>query len=161
MLDLLTWLESSALADTLRGAGVWTYALLNLGHIIGISLLFGAVLILDLRLMGVWRGLPLALIARCTVPVAATGVVLAIGTGIMMISFNASEYYGNPFFYIKLPAIVLALINAVAVTRSRAWHDATVGQALVTTTPALMLAGALSLVLWATALAMGRMMGYW
>ncbi len=161
MLDLLTWLESSALADTLRGAGVWTYALLNLGHILGISLLFGAVFILDLRLMGIWRTLPLAVIARCTVPVAATGTILAIGSGIMMISFNASEYYGNPFFYIKLPVIVLGLLNALAITRSRAWHDALARQSLVATTPVLVLGGMLSLLFWGSAVAMGRIMGYW
>jgi hypothetical protein len=54
MLELLSWLEGSALGETLRASGVWTYGVLNLGHITGIATLFGAVLLLDLRLVGLW-----------------------------------------------------------------------------------------------------------
>ena len=51
----MTWLEMSALGVAMRETGVWTYALVNLGHIFGISLLFGAIVVLDLRLLGFWR----------------------------------------------------------------------------------------------------------
>ena len=65
---LLSWLEGSALGVTLRALGVWTYAVLNLSHILGVSTLFGSMLLLDLRLLGAWRGVSIAALERPTVP---------------------------------------------------------------------------------------------
>ena len=87
MYELMAWLEGSALADFLRGLGIWTYGLLNLGHILGIGSLFGAILLLDLKLMGLWRSIPAASLIRPTVPLAAIGFALAATSGIMMLSF--------------------------------------------------------------------------
>ena len=69
MHDLLAWLESSMLGHAMRNSGVWTYGVVNLGHILGVSTLFGAVLVLDLRMLGLWRTVPLPSIAGPTVPV--------------------------------------------------------------------------------------------
>ena len=44
----------------MRDSGVWTYGVVNLAHILGIAMLFGAIVVLDLRLLGVWRAVPLA-----------------------------------------------------------------------------------------------------
>jgi len=55
----------------MRNAGVWAYGIVNLTHILGVSSLFGAVLVLDLRLLGFWRSIPLASIARPTVPISS------------------------------------------------------------------------------------------
>src|SRR5690625_2955714 len=97
MFELLSALEGSALGAVLRGWGVWTYGFLNLGHALGFSLLLGTVVLLDLRLLGLWRSMPITTIARPTVPLAAVGFVIAVISGVCMISFNATEYYDNPF----------------------------------------------------------------
>lgn len=161
MLDLLSWLEGSAMAEALRGAGVWTYGLINLGHVLGLSTLFGSVLILDLRLLGLWGGAPLAAITRPTVPLAAAGFVVAITSGVAMISFNATEYYGNPFLYIKLPVVGLGFLNALAVSMLPAWRN--IGRRELTAGERRQLAagGAISLASWVTVVAAGRMIGYW
>lgn len=161
MFELLEWLEGTALAVALRDSGVWTYALVNLGHIAGLSTLFGSVLILDLRLLGVWRATPLSLIARATVPLAAIGVVVAVTSGVLMISFNATEYYGNPFLYIKLPAIALALLNVLVIALLPAWRAKAQRALTGGEQRQLAAAGAVSLLCWTTALACGRMIGYW
>ena len=70
MNDLLASLEASTLGDAMRGAGVWAYALVNLAHIVGVATLFGSVLLLDLRLLGVWSSVPLRSISTPAVPVA-------------------------------------------------------------------------------------------
>lgn len=162
MLELLTWLEGSALAGFLRGLGIWTYGLLNLAHIIGIGSLFGAVLLLDLKLLGLWPSIPAATLVRPTVPVAAFGFVLAVMSGIMMLSFNATEYHGNPFFYIKLPVIVLGLVNVAVINRLAAWKRAAAG---LPSEPGdktiLAFFGGLSLLIWLTVISCGRMIGYW
>ena len=162
MLELMAWLESSALAEFLRGLGIWTYGLLNLAHIIGISSLFGAVLVLDLRLLGLWRSIPAASLIRPTVPLAACGFVLAVASGIMMLSFNATEYHGNPFLYVKLPVIVAGLVNIAVINRLAAWRRAAAG---LPSEPGdqrmLAVFGGLSLLIWLTVISCGRMIGYW
>ena len=159
---LMTWLEGSALAELLRGSGIWTYGLLNLAHILGISTLFGSVLLLDLRLMGLWRSVAVASIIRPTVPLAAIGFVLAVISGVMMLSFNTTEYHGNPFLYIKLPVIVLGLINIAIVQRLAAWRRAVAGDmAAPGDRSMLAIAGCVSLLIWLTVVGCGRMIGYW
>jgi hypothetical protein len=162
MYDWMAWLEGSALAAWLRGLGIWTYGLLNLGHILGIATLFGSVLVMYMRLLGAWRRVPPVHLIRPTVPLAAAGFVLAAVTGISMLSFNATDYHGNPFLYVKLPVIVAALINVAIVQRLAAWRRAAAG-APAARNDRLVLAvvGAVSLVLWTTVIACGRMIGYW
>lgn len=161
MLELLLWLEGSAFGQTLRASGVWTYGFINLGHIAGVSTLFGSVLLLDLRLLGCWRGIDLATLSRPTVPLAVAGFVLAAATGICMLTFNASEYYGNPFLLIKFPAIALGIVNVLVVSRMRAWRARSERRLDARERRQLAVAGGLSLAFWATALGAGRMIGYW
>jgi len=161
MLELLSWLEGSALGQGLRASGVWTYGFLNLGHIAGIATLFGSVLLLDLRLLGCWRGVDLGTISRPTVPLAAAGFSLAVVSGFCMLSFNASEYHGNPFLLIKFPAIGLGLVNVLIVSRMRAWREKGERRLTQREQGGLAIAGGLSLVCWTTALGAGRMIGYW
>ena len=59
----MVWLQASALGHFMRESGPWTYAIVNLAHILGIASLFGAIVILDLRLIGVWRRIPLSALA--------------------------------------------------------------------------------------------------
>lgn len=161
MLELLSWLEASALGQTIRGSGVWTYGILNLVHIAGISTLFGSVLLLDLRLLGLWSGIPLGTIAHPTVPVAVIGFSLAVVSGICMLSVNATEYYQNPFLLIKFPAIALGVINVIVVSRMRAWREKNTRKSTSADRARLATAGGCSLACWSVALAAGRMIGYW
>ena len=157
---MLAWLESSMLGHAMRSSGVWTYGVVNLVHILGVSTLFGAVLVLDLRLLGLWRTVPLPSIAGPTVPVATTGFVMAALTGPAMLATNATEYVDNPFLLIKFPAIALALLNVAVVSSRPAWKA--MGRE---PTPAdrrmLAIGGAVSLAAWLTAIGAGRMIGYW
>ncbi len=158
----MAWLEASALAGFLRGLGIWTYGLLNLAHILGISTLFGSVLLLDLRLLGFWQRIPVQAMIRPTVPLAAIGFGVAVASGIMMLSFNTTEYHGNPFLYIKLPVIVLGIINVIVIPRLSVWRRAVAGESMDAGDPLkLRLAGGFSLAIWLTVVACGRMIGYW
>ena len=161
MEPVLAWLEGSPLGYAIRDSGVWTYAILNLTHILGISSLFGAVLTLDLRLIGLWRHVPIAAIARPVVPIATIAFGVAIASGICMLSTNGTEYIGNPFLPIKFTAIAAGLVNVAVVNRIPGWR-------LRNSTPItprderrLAIVGALSLLCWLTAVGAGRMIGYW
>ena len=75
----MAWLQGSALGHAMRESGVWTYGIVNLAHILGVASLFGAVLFLDLRLLGVWRGVNLAAISAPTVQIASIGFAVVAG----------------------------------------------------------------------------------
>jgi len=160
--EFLTWLEGSPLGATMRSLGVWSYGLFNLAHILGVATLFGAILIVDLRLLGAWRRVALGALATPALPLAVAGFALAVSSGICMISTNAIDYIGNPFLLIKFPAIALGVVNAVALGSLPAWK-----RACATPDPdggiatSLAIAGGASLVFWLTAIASGRMIGYW
>jgi hypothetical protein len=158
---LLVWLESSALGQVMRTSGVWSYGVVNLVHIFGIATLFGSVLVLDLRLLGVWRRVPLAALATPTVTLAAGGFVAAVGSGLALITTNATEYVGNPFLLIKFAAIGLGVLNVIATQFSPAWRRRAAEPPVVRGAAALKIIGGTSLACWLTAVAAGRMIGYW
>ncbi len=160
--DFLQWLEGSPLGHAMRSSGVWTYAIVNLFHIVGIALLFGAIVLLDLRLLGVWRSVPLASLSRPAVTVAGAGVTLAVLTGIPMFATKATDYADNTFLFLKFALVGLALLNVLALHRSPAWRAQAAGQALSAAQERrLALAAGCSLVLWFCAITCGRLAGYW
>jgi len=158
---LLVWLEGSALGQTMRASGVWAYGVVNLVHILGIAMLFGSVLALDLRLIGLWRRVPLAALERPTLTLAACGFVIAVTSGVALLSTNGSEYVGNPFLALKLSAIALGLANIAAAQFLPAWRARAVEPHAPRQRFALRVVGATSLVCWLGAVAAGRMIGYW
>jgi hypothetical protein len=157
----MAWLQGSTLGHFMRESGPWTYAVVNLAHILGIASLFGAILIIDLRLLGVWRRVPLASIAAVAAPVAACGFVLAASTGIGLLATKATEYLGNPFIYIKFPAIAAGFLNAVVLRRSSAWGALHRGQLSPRQNRQLAWMGGISLASWLTAITAGRLIAYW
>ena len=145
----------------MRTSGVWTYGVVNLIHILGVASLFGSVLILDLRLLGLWKKVPIAAISEAAVPIAKTGFAVAALAGICMISTNATDYAGNPFLLIKFPAIAAALLNAVILTRQTAWKQRRTREFSPREQRKLAWMGGISLASWLTAISAGRMIGYW
>ena len=75
--QFFVWLRASPIGEAMRGSGVWAYGVVNLIHIIGVASLFGAVLILDLRLLGAWKKVSVAAISAVAVPIAKTGFCIA------------------------------------------------------------------------------------
>ena len=154
-------MQASALGHFMRDSGPWTYAIVNLAHVLGISTLFGSILVLDLRLVGVGRRVPLAAVSSAVVPVAATGFVIAATTGVGLLATKATEYVGNPFLLVKFPAIALGLINAVAVRFTGAWRAHHVRDLTAGEERRLAVLGGVSLLCWLTAITAGRMIAYW
>jgi hypothetical protein len=159
--DLLAWLEGSALGHAMRGAGVWTYGLVNLIHILGVSSLFGSLLLLDLRLLGLWRRVPLASIATAAVPVSRAGFALAAASGVCLIVTNATEYAGNPFLLLKFPAIAVGLLNVLVLETLPEWRARSTRSPVPSESRRLAILGGISLLCWSIAIASGRMIGYW
>ena len=150
---LLAALEGTALAGWLREAR-WGYALVNALHILGIGLLVGAILPLNLRLLGLWRGVPLAALVRVLVPAAATGLGLAVATGLMLFSVRAGEYAGIGFLQAKLVLAAAGAASAIWLHRAHGFllEDAGPGR--------LRAHAAASIVCWLGALLCGRLIAF-
>jgi uncharacterized membrane protein len=142
----------------MRGAGVWSYAVTNLLHIAAVATLFGSVLLLDLRLLGAWRAIPLAHVEKPALRLAVAGFIVAATSGATLLSTNATEYIGNPFLLLKFVLLALALANVALAQSLPGWRRRHEPHA-ARRTPALV--GALSLLTWSGVLAAGRMIGYW
>lgn len=158
---VLAAVEAWPVAAGLRRS-TWAYPLVNAAHIVGLALLFGAILPLDLRLLGFWRSIPVAGLARVLVPVSVIGLLLAVGTGVLLFSVRATEYAAMALFRIKLLLIVAASGNALLLRATGRWADATnvATDGAAAVTGPLRVAAALSVVLWLAVIVTGRMIGY-
>src|SRR3954471_9299313 len=154
-------MQASALGHFMRESGPWTYAIVNLAHVLGISTLFGSILVLDLRLIGVFKRVPLAALSAAIVPVAATAFLVAAVTGLGLLATKTTEYVGNTFLLIKFPAIALGLANAGLVRRTIAWRAHEERELNREERRVLQLFGGVSLLCWLTAMTAGRMIAYW
>jgi len=122
--------------------------------VFGIALLVGSIVLLDLRLLGLWRSVPVAVLARPAVTVSVAGLVIAIASGVSLLVVQATEYVANPLLYIKFGAILVGLVNVAVLRFAGDWTDDRFAVRRG-------VAGALSLMAWLTALTAGRMIAYW
>jgi hypothetical protein len=146
--------EQWPIAAELRGS-TWAYPLVNAAHIVGIALLFGAIVPLDLRLAGFWPAIPVAPLRRVLVPVAVLGLALAVTAGVLLFIAKAPDYAASALFQAKMALVTLALVNAAALRLAPTWRakNETGGR-----WPRL--AGIASIVLWLSAILLGRLVGY-
>jgi hypothetical protein len=160
--DVLLWIEQTGLGHMMRESGPWTYAIVNVAHILGVSTLFGSVLVLDLRLLGAWsRRVRIADLSVAVTPVGITAFVVAIVTGAALLATKATAYVDNPFLLIKFPAIGLGVLNASILNITPAWREVGVRVLRPGERRQLAIMGGISLVSWLTAVTAGRMIGYW
>ncbi len=150
---LLAALEGTALAQALRGSR-WGYAATNAAHIFAVALLIGSIVPLNLRFLGVWRGIPREAVVRVLAPIAACGLILALLTGPLLFSVRAREYSDIGFLQLKLAFIAVGVLSTLALcwTYGFLLRDASrarlVGHAILST------------VCWLGALVCGRMIAF-
>ena len=150
------WIGTWPGAVLLHRSGV-AYLLVNATHILGVGLILGAILPLDLRLLGFFRSVPLAAIGPFLVRVAATGLGFAILTGLWLFSVKPVEYLGNSAFLWKISVLFLALMNVVLQRRGRHYQNALASGVVHPRVRAL--AGCCA-ILWLTVLIAGRWIGF-
>ena len=145
-------LEQAAPIAALRES-TYAFPLVNAAHIIGIALLFGSIVALDLRLLG-WRrdAGPAGVFTRLLVPVAIGGLLIAIPAGLLMFATDARAYAASPLFQAKMVIVALAIANAL-------WLRAAERRGPTLPLRAA-LAAAASIVLWLVAILLGRLVGY-
>ena len=154
-MGFVAWIEGAALARTLRGSGN-LYMVVNAAHILGIGLLLGAILPLDLRILGVLSGPPLPVIGPFLSRMAGIGLGLAMLTGFCLWSVDASDYLGNAAFRRKMALLVLGLGN-VALLHWLVWKQIVTTGRVGGTARVLATVSALA---WPAVLLAGRWIGF-
>ena len=134
-----------------------TYAALNAAHIFAIGLVVGSIATLDLRVLGLFRQAPFAALAGPLSRVAATGVLLAIVTGVLLFSVRPIAYAQNPAFLAKVSLVALGILNALLLRANRHWPPPGGGARPHTS---VRFAALISLLIWAGAVLAGRWIGF-
>lgn len=157
--DFSVWLESTWLSWAMSGGYPWLWPACETLHFMGLALLIGAVGILDLRMIGMARGLPIASVQRL-MPWAVLGFVVNLITGVLFFVGEPQQYVKNIAFLMKMLFIVLAGVNVFLFyatgLHKRVDEMAPGGEAPV----AARIVGAASLVLWIGVVYWGRMLPF-
>jgi hypothetical protein len=129
----------------------WGYPVLEIVHILGISMLLGNLVLLELRVFGRGKNLPMADLARLSLGLAAFGFSLAALSGVLMFGTRPAELLSNRAFTLKMVLLFTAACNA-------GWFHARQSlEKLDFTARALMV---VSTVIWIAAVVCGRWIAY-
>jgi len=91
----------------------WAYPALEALHVLGIALLVGNLVALEVRVLGRAAAIPLAALVRLSLTLALTGFGLAATTGLLMFSTQPAELLANPTFLAKMGLLGVAGVNAL------------------------------------------------
>src|SRR5689334_7063056 len=124
LLGLFQWIEHSWLGTSVNNS-LWAFAAIEAVHLLALAVIGGAVLIVDLRLLGFGlRRHPVAQLARDAVPFLRVSLLGMILTGVpLMASLAASKYYVNDAFWVKMLFLFLAIIFTFTVRRRVIYMD--------------------------------------
>lgn len=156
LLTAAAWLDTIGVGPWSRGSAL-VYPVANTLHLLGLIMLVGGIGVVDLRVMGVWRALPVAEIARALTPVAIAGLVLMAATGIILFAADGTALAKSAVFARKLVIIAFAVANAIAF---RLLWSAQMPRWSATAPGAARAMAGLSLALWLAAGASGRLIAY-
>jgi hypothetical protein len=159
MWDLLTWIDSTQFAETIR-ISLWIFPALEIAHVAAIAIVLGSIARVDLRLAGfVSRDRSISEISHEMLPWTWVSFALATLFGVLLFVGQPLRYVEVAFFDVKILLIVLAGVNMLVfeyVTRRGVgrWDRAPVPPVQVR------IAGGLSLAFWISVLVCGRLIGF-
>ncbi len=154
----LQWIENTEPAIFLRQS-VWLYPSVEILHIIGFAVLVGAVFLFDLRLLGMARKLPVTDCIKHFIRWALISFALVLPSGTLLFMVDATSIGMNAAFRLKLILILLAGLNAALF---HLFTRKSIEEWNVDRIPPLKakLAGIISILLWFSVIAAGRLIAY-
>jgi uncharacterized membrane-anchored protein len=158
----LVALEASGLGQAMR-QWLWLYPAVEIVHIVGIGLLFGSIVVFDLRLLGFSRNISVKRLASHVLPWSAGSFLLIVPSGLLMFIAHASEFIESEVFVIKMLLILAAGVNAglfhtITFRTADVWDAEEMRK--LPPPPSARLAGGLSLLIWLSVIACGRLLAY-
>jgi len=151
---LFLWFEATSIATAIQES-IWAFPIIEAAHLLSLCLLGGAVLVVDLRMLGLgMTGTRISTLARYARPWLILAVVLLIGTGVPLLLSEAIKAYYNRSFWVKIITLPFAILFTFGV-RERVARDETLKVSGKSRAIAL-----LSMALWLVVAAAGRWIGY-
>jgi hypothetical protein len=154
-IEVLHWIKELPLGVAVRNS-TWLFAAGETFHFIGLSLLVGGLLVIDLRLLGFIRRVPVRA-ALAFLPFVILGFAINLATGIEFFVSDPFMYWPNPAFKLKMFVILLAGLNALVFTVMEHRHALVLGDDESASTFTKVTAG-LSLTLWLIVILLGRLL---
>lgn len=154
LLSFFEWCDATALGEAVRNS-LWLFPVIEATHLLGLCVLGGALLIVDLRLLGLGlKQQTIAEVAEQAHPWLIGAVAWMVTTGVLLFLSEAVKCYYNQSFWVKISTLPLALLFTFTV---RANVAGTGGLESSTRTRVV---AAASIALWFTVAAAGRWIGY-
>lgn len=117
LLHLFRWFDNTWIAQGIRGSTYW-FPAIEVVHLLGLTLLYGAVLMVDLRVLGFGlRRQPVQRVAAQITPYTIFAIGLMLATGIPLLLSEALKCYDNSAFWFKMISLLLALIFQFTIHR--------------------------------------------
>ena len=156
-MDLLPYFESieaSALGNAIRQS-LWLFPVIEAVHLLGLCVLGGAVLIVDLRMLGVGlRSHSIAEITRDARPWFLGALLVMLTTGWALFCSEAIKCYYNTSFWVKITTLPVAIVLTLLIRDRMALRAGT------DVTATTKIVGLTSIVLWVVVAAAGRWIGF-
>ncbi|PWT97833.1 MAG: hypothetical protein C5B51_30460 [Terriglobia bacterium] len=116
-LPLFQWADGSWLSLEIRSSR-WQFAVLEMIHLVGLTIFLGSLVLIDLRLFGFGvRGMRPAELARDLWRWSRIGMVTVLGSGVVLFFGEPMKLYGSPAFFVKMVFLVAAILVQVTLFR--------------------------------------------
>jgi hypothetical protein len=153
LLQFFEWCETTAIGHAIKDSA-WLFPVIEAVHLLGLSVLGGSLLVLDLRMLGLGlRRQSIGALAKETRPWLLGSIAVMIVTGTALFLSESVKCYYNQAFWLKITTLPVALLFTLTVRRR-------VALAGTGTTPRTRLVAIVSLALWFTVAAAGRWIGF-
>lgn len=109
ILTFVTWLDDSALGHAIRDSR-WLFPVIEASHLLGLVVIGGCVLIVNMRLLGMGlRGQPAAEVARDVRPFMLGSLAVMLVSGFLLFTSEAIKCYEHAAFWFKMSCLALAI----------------------------------------------------
>ena len=146
--------------SSLMRESTWLYPAIETIHLLGMAVLFGSIVLVDLRLMGIGRDIDPQRLFRFAIPLTLAGFLLAGASGFMLFLTEASTFITSRLFVLKISLIFMLVCNAASVHLRINQDIRPHGDGGDEFPPLIRLQAVLSMLGWAVVLAMGRWLAY-
>jgi hypothetical protein len=155
LLPFFEWCENAELIVAMRSS-LWLFPVIESVHLMGLALIGGALLVVDLRLLGLGlRRQPVPDLARDAERWLIGSLMVMLPTGFLLFMSSAVKCYYLPVFWLKMATLLMALVFTFSIRRRVAMA---VGTGLNPVWPKVV--GGVSLSLWSTVAIAGRFVGF-
>ncbi len=157
MNGFMDWASNTFIGVAMRDV-FWMWPFMENLHFTGLSIMFGALLVIDLRVIGVTKVIPMHGALKL-IPLAIIGFAINLITGIGFYMGDPFRYTGNLAFQWKMALIIIAGINALWFWFGEHAKLSKLADGMDADFPAKVIA-ALSLGIWVLVIILGRLIPY-